>query len=103
MERLRALCAAGESIPVAFPKVGADAADWHIGDHEEYPYDVVPAEAHDLTAGSLSAIIPGDGGLHLFRIVERRGPPPAPGLVRAALRERLRRGKMIEIAADGAR
>jgi len=100
MERLRSLCAAGDTIPAAFAKLtelGPTAAEWHIGDHEEYPYDVVPDEAHDLGAGTLSPIIPGNGGLHLFWIVERKGPPPPPALVRAALHERLRHGKVIQI------
>jgi hypothetical protein len=101
MERLRSLCAAGDAIPAAFAKLtelGPAAADWHIGDHEEYAYDVVPDEAHDLPAGTLSPIIPGNGGLHLFRIIERKGAPPPPPLVRAALHERLRKGKVIQIA-----
>jgi hypothetical protein len=86
----------GATIPTAYQKLGGDAADWHIGDHEEYPYDVVPPAAHDLPPGSLSPIIPGDGGLHLFTIHARKAVPPAPEVVHPVLRDRLREGKTIE-------
>jgi hypothetical protein len=96
MERLRGLVVAGATIPAAYQKLGAEAADWHIGDHEEYPYDVVPPAAHDLPPGSLSPIIPGDGGLHLFTIHARKAVPPAPEVVHPLVRDRLREGKAIE-------
>lgn len=97
MERLRGLVVAGDSIPNAYPKLGTDGAGWHVGDREEYPYEVVPAAARDLPAGSLSPLISGNGGLHLFTILERRPTRPAPELVRAALHDELRAGKAIEI------
>jgi hypothetical protein len=97
LEKLRALVAAGATIPAAYQQLAIPGANWHIGDHEEYPYDVVPAEAHDLPAGSLSAIIPGDGGLHLFTVIEHKRTLPPPTVVRAALHEALRAGKTIEL------
>ena len=50
----------------------------------------------EICSGALSPIIPGDGGLHLFQIVERKQAPPAPELVRQALRISLREGRIIE-------
>jgi hypothetical protein len=98
MERLRALVAAGATIPGAQKELAAQTADWHIGDHEEYPYSVVPAAAHDLAPGALSPIIPGDGGIHLFTIHGRKQVPPAAEVVHPVVRERLRDGKTIERA-----
>jgi hypothetical protein len=95
---LREKVLAGESLPTAFKTLpGIDGEAWHIGDHEEYPYDVVPPEAHDLPPGSVSPIIPGNGGLHLFKILDRKLTPPPPDAVHARLRDRLREGKMLEI------
>ena len=97
IEKLRAMVVAGETIPVAFPKLKVDGKPWHIGDHEEYPYEVVPAEAHDLPLGGLSPVIPGDGGLHLFTIHARKRTLPPADVVRTALRGSLRTGKAIEL------
>jgi hypothetical protein len=99
MERLRALVMDGATIPASYEKIGAIAANWHIGDHEEYPYEVIPAEARDLPPGSLSSVIPGDGGLHLFKIYARKRvmPPPGMSMVRQAVRERLRGGKTVDL------
>ncbi len=45
---------------------------WHIGDHEEYPLSVLPETVRTLGVGALSSVIAGDGGLHLFKIHERK-------------------------------
>jgi hypothetical protein len=34
---------------------------------------MIPEGARDLPVGSLSAVLPGDGGLHFFRILGRDG------------------------------
>jgi hypothetical protein len=73
-----------------------DGSLWHIGDHEEYPYDVIPPEAHDLPDGSLSPIIPGDGGLHLFKIYQRKKVPPPLDQIRGPLYNRLQ----VELSVD---
>ncbi len=75
LERLRALVAAGKTIPAAYAALAIPGAAWHIGDHEEYAYNVIPDAAHDLPDGSLSPIIAGDGGLHLFKIYARKTLP----------------------------
>ncbi len=97
IDRLRQLVAAGDTIPSGYPKLGISGTAWHIGDHEEYPYDVVPAEAHDLPPGGLSPVVPGDGGLHLFQIIDHKQVLPDASVVRGALCPRLRQGKNIEI------
>jgi hypothetical protein len=97
LESLRALVVAGQTIPEAFKTLpGVDGAAWHIGDHEEYPYGVVPPEAHDLSAGSVSPVVPGDGGQHLFKIYERKMKQPPADVVHAIVRDKLRDGKTIE-------
>lgn len=96
IDRLRGLVESGAKLGEAYPKLAVNGADWHIGDHEEYGYDVVPAEAHDLPPGALSPVIPGNGGLHLFKIFERKSAPPAPEQVSEVLRPRLREGARIE-------
>jgi hypothetical protein len=103
IDRLRGLVAAGASIPSAYNTLGVPGDAWHVGDHEEYPYETVPTDARDLPAGALSQVIPGNGGLHLFKILEHKEVRPAAASVSSALRPYLRRGKVIEILADGAR
>lgn len=97
LERLRALVGAGATIPDAYNQLQADGAAWHIGDHEEYLYEIIPAEAHDLPEGSLSPIIPGDGGLHLFKIYQRKQELPPSSEIRGLLSGRLRQDATIEI------
>jgi hypothetical protein len=98
LESLRALVVAGQALPEAFKTLpGVDGAAWHIGDHEEYSYGVVPAEAHDLPPGSVSPIVAGDGGQHLFKIYARKTKLPAADIVHAVVRDKLREGKAIEI------
>jgi hypothetical protein len=95
--RLRNLVKAGATIPEGYTKLKvADGSAWHIGDHEEYPYSRLPAKMRDLPPGSLSEIIPGDGGLHLFKIYQRKDQPPSAEEIRAPLRTRLRSDASIE-------
>jgi len=96
MERLKSLVEAGATIPTAFARLKVDGNAWHIGDHEEYPYDSVPDEARDLPPETLSPIIEGEGGIHLFVIHKRREIPPSIDAVRGPLREMLRDGAFIE-------
>ena len=103
MDRLHGLVATGDSIPSGYEKMGVPGTAWHIGDHEEYPYNVVPAEAHDLPSGSLSPVIPGDGGLHLFKIIDHKHVLPDADVVHSALRPRLRQGKTIQTIDTGMR
>jgi hypothetical protein len=94
LEELRARVVAGQTIPKAFETLpGIDGNAWHIGDHDEYPYGVVPAGAHDLAPGGLSPIIPGDGGLHLFQIHARKVTPPPADTVHQVVRDKLREEK----------
>jgi len=102
IDRLRGLVAAGDSIPSGYNKLGISGNAWHIGDHEEYPYEVMPPAARDLPAGSLTPVIPGDGGLHLFRIIEHKQVRPAAGTVSSVLRPYLRESANIETSASGA-
>ena len=71
MEALRANVEAGLGFTEAWQRLEVDGKPWHVAEDETYPYDVVPAAARDLPVGTLSAIIPGNGGLHLFRILGR--------------------------------
>lgn len=96
LKRLRALVKAGATIPQAYARLQFNGNNWHIGDHEEYPYDVLPVAGRDLPVGALSPIIPGDGGLHLFRIYERKQQLPPCDDMRALLNARLRRDAVIE-------
>ena len=99
LEALRGRVLGGQSLPEAFKTLpGVDSIAWHIGDHEEYPYGVVPAEAHDLPPGSVSPIIAGDGGLHLFKLYARKTPPPPVEIVHALVHAELRNGHAIETA-----
>jgi len=99
LETLRGLVLAGQSLPEAFKTLpGVDGNAWHIGDHEEYPYGVVPAAAHDLPPGSVSPIIAGDGGLHLFKLYARKTPAPPTDVVHALVRDELRKGHALETA-----
>jgi hypothetical protein len=95
--RLRKLVKAGATIPEGYTKLKVvDESAWHVGDHEEYPYSKLPATMRDLPPNSLSEIIPGDGGLHLFKVYQRKEEPPSADDVRALLRTRLRSDASIE-------
>jgi hypothetical protein len=99
IDRLRKLVAAGDTIPSGYAKLHVPGEAWHIGDHEEYSVEVVPPEARDLPAGTLSAVLAGNGGLHLFKIVEHKQVRADPDAVRSVLFPRLRQGKTVEILA----
>ena len=96
LERLRALVVAGATIPDAYNQLQVDGTLWHIGDHEEYIKEVLPAEAADFTPGTLSQIIPGDGGLHLFKIYQRKESLPPSDDIRVPLLTRLRLDASID-------
>ncbi|HEX2658602.1 MAG TPA: hypothetical protein VHU40_10025 [Polyangia bacterium] len=97
IDQLHDRAAAGQTISAAFQTLtGVKAADWHVGDHEEYPVSVIPAGVRELDAGSVSAVTPGDGGLHLFKIHARKTTPPAFDIVHEALRQRLLENRLIE-------
>jgi hypothetical protein len=95
--KLRDLVKAGSSIPAAFDKLVADGSSWHIGDHEEYPYDVIAPEARDLPPGSLSEILPGDEGKHLFKIYAKKEQLPSSAEFRYILNEHLRKNATITV------
>ena len=96
LEKLRAQAVKGVSIPDAFARMQLDGSLWHIGDHEEYPYEVIPAEARDMPPGAISPVIPGDGGLHLFRIYEKKQSLVPMEVISSQLRDELRRRATIE-------
>ena len=96
LEKLRALVAGGASIPEAFTRMQLDGTLWHIGDHEEYMSDVLPAELGNLPAGGLSPIVPGDGGLHLIKVYERKEYQPPEDVISSLVREQLRQDVTIE-------
>ena len=96
LEKLRALVVDGATIPEAFTRLQLDGTLWHIGDHEDYTDDAIPPGASSLPPGSISPIIPGDGGLHLFKIHERRELPPPPEVISSLLRDELHRNATIE-------
>jgi hypothetical protein len=73
MDSLRSKVTNGESFDAGFASLGVDPGPWHVATDETYPYEVVPIDARDLPVGTVSAVIVGDGGLHLFRIIQR--PP----------------------------
>lgn len=72
---LRTRVVAGESMTAAWTALGEDGNVWHVAESETYEYAVIPAAARDLPVGGVSPVIPGDGGLHLFRILGREDAP----------------------------
>lgn len=100
LEQLRKAVMNGETIAAAFARLQFDGSDWHIGDHEEYPVEVLPAEVRDLPQKSLSPLIAGDGGRHLFKIHQRRELPPPAEEVRQLLRSYLYQDAAIEKIGD---
>lgn len=96
LEKLRALAVKGATIPAAFARMQLDGTHWHIGDHEEYPFEAIPAEARDLPLGAISPIIPGDGGLHLFMIYAKKQSLGPMEVIASQLRDELRRRATIE-------
>ncbi len=96
IEKLRVATVGGAKIPEAWKKLGVASDAWHVGDHEEYAYDVVPPTARDLAPGSISPVIPGNGGMHLFQVYARKRTMPPDEKTRALLREKLRKDAKIE-------
>src|SRR5262249_41084938 len=96
LERLRALAVKGATIPDAYAKLHLNGELWHVGTHEKYPEAVIPAGAQKLLPNTLSPILPGDGGLHLFFLYGHEPEPPPAARVRERLREPLRREGDIE-------
>ena len=96
LERLRTLVEGGATIPDAYTRLQVDGTLWHIGDQEEYAVDLLPSEAQDLPVGTLSKIIPGDGGLHLFKVYQRKQELPPGDLITSPLYSLLRLNATIE-------
>ncbi len=71
MEALREKIEAGGAFIASWNSLGVDGTYWHVAEKETYSADVIPEAARNLPIGSLSPILPGDGGLHLFRILGR--------------------------------
>lgn len=71
MEALREKIEAGGAFIASWNTLGADGTYWHVAEKETDSADVIPEAARNLPIGSLSPIVPGDGGLHLFRILGR--------------------------------
>ena len=71
MDALRERAARGEGFGAAWSALHLDPEPWHVGEGETYPYDVLPEAARSLPVGALSPVVPGNGGLHLFRILGR--------------------------------
>lgn len=97
LEKMRELVQAGATMPAAFGQLKVDGKPWHIGDHEEYLYQTLPEKARNLPAGSVSGIIPGDGGQHLFKIWERKQSIPSSYEFSYILRSHLRSEAAVEI------
>lgn len=95
-EELRRLVAAGRGLMEAWRSLGLDGDLWHVAEGEEYPAPVVPEGARHLKAGDLSPILPGDGGLHLFKVHGRRPQPQALEVRRNAVLFQLRAAATIE-------
>lgn len=75
MAALREKVVAGGAFVASWEALGLDGARWHVAEGETYPGDVLPPGVAELPEGAISAIVPGDGGLHLFRIVGREAAP----------------------------
>jgi hypothetical protein len=71
MEALRAKVVAGGAFLDSWNQLELNGTLWHVAERETYASDVLPAGARNLPVGSISPILPGDGGLHLFRILGR--------------------------------
>jgi hypothetical protein len=96
IERLRQRVAHGERLAVAWQALDLDGELWHIGEAEEYSIAILPEGAARLAAGDLSAVLPGDGGLHLFKVLGRASTPIPDTALHALLLGRLRGGAEIE-------
>lgn len=97
IEKLRAKVAEGAALGDTWRAMKLPPTNWHVGDHETYGTDILPAEAKDLKANDVSSVMVGDGGLHLFKVYERTEKLPPAETVRAALHTALREGKVIQL------
>lgn len=103
LKQLRKAVLARETIPAAFARLQFDGSDWHIGDHEEYPADVLPVEVRNLPQDSISPVIAGDGGRHLFKIYQQKKLSIPAEEVRQLLRGHLYNDSSIEKTGDDLR
>jgi hypothetical protein len=69
IEALRTKVIAGSGFVVAWESLGANGEVWHVAEGETYDAEVLPAVVRGMAPGQVSAVIPGDGGLHLFRVL----------------------------------
>jgi hypothetical protein len=97
IEQLREKVIAGTPLPEAWRGMKLTAMNWHVGEHETYATNVLPPEAKDLKANDVSVVMVGDGGLHLFKVYERKDELPPAEAVRSALHTALREKRIIEI------
>lgn len=97
IEKLRVKVTEGQPLGDAWRGMKLPPTNWHVGDHETYGTDVLPAEAKTLKANDVSVVMAGDGGLHLFKVYERKQNLPPVELVRMELHRVLREGKIIEM------
>lgn len=74
MDALRAKVAGGEGFDAAWTALELSGEFWHVAEGETYPADALPEPVQNLPLGDLSVVVPGDGGLHLFRILGRDEP-----------------------------
>jgi hypothetical protein len=71
LKKLREKIVAGGGFVTSWNELGVDGTNWHVAEQESYPGDVLPEPVRALPDGAISPIIPGDGGLHLFRVIAR--------------------------------
>jgi PPIC-type PPIASE domain len=74
IDALRAKVAAGEGFNAAWQSLRLDGTPWHVAEGETYDREVIPEAVRDLAPGTVSPVVPGNGGLHLFRILEPESP-----------------------------
>ena len=96
ISKLRELLIAGRGLNDAWASLNLDGDNWHIAEDEEYAVAVLPEGAGRLKAGDVSDVMPGDGGLHLFKVRGRRPSPEAIAARREVLFNRLRAAARIE-------
>jgi hypothetical protein len=70
IEELRVKVVGGAGFVAAWESLGVDGASWHVAEGEVYDAAIIPASVRQLRPGEVSAVIPGDGGLHLFRMLD---------------------------------
>lgn len=71
IEAMRTRVLAGSTFVVAWESLGEDGTVWHVAEGETYDAAILPPELKSVAIGQVSPVIPGDGGFHLFRILER--------------------------------